>query len=698
MIKRFPLFIFFLLQVNLFPKVNYKHIISGRESILNQYTNSAYSDSSSKRSAYILKDSLRMVPDSLHNKLTKISPSNDSLALLSETKKTDIDSVILIFQSPLSNNSVILGSDYLRINDYRYTPDFLKLFEFTYHAETGNLGFPDQLFLYGAPMYQTNYLKDGIPLNDIPFIFYDNNYLQSESVDSIEVIHTPRGFLYGGYNKSVSINFLSKDFISAKPFTRIKYYQGAFGEAMLDGIFNSVLYNRLFGFLDVTNRKLDQRFINSDFSSWQVTAKLRYLFSNSYNITGSYNYNKIYKALNGGVNIDSLILPGDLYDEIKAPVVNYSTDMDVTQHSLDLRLLAKPFEGASSDFNLYYKFDSQSLNNINDNSNNFGKTKNKIYGGSFNQKYNEEIYSLNLIGTYEHSDINLNVFPPLQNSINFYQQKVNLFSLAGIAGINITDRIKTSLFYKYSSMINEMPGFFRADKESKGIGLDLDINISYELSFYLGFSSLSDYYNQKYLGNGEVSLIYTPDNLYLKLSLFSRNNASHSYTDFNNLNIPYLLLFNLQPYTLSMDNPHVMGIGGNLTYKFWIMSFENNTTYYTGSYVKDSFRYAGLLGIPEIYSRSGVYVSDSLFSSNLNLKSGFVFTFYGKIKYLTASGSLFETDPSYKIDFTLAGRIRNAATVYFTWENLLDKKFYSVPFYPALGRNVRFGIAWDLFN
>ena len=159
MIKRFPLFIFFLLQVNLFPKVSYKHIISERVSIHNQYANSVYSDSSSNKSVNIQRDSLGMVSDSLYNnKLTKSSPSNDSLALLSGTKKANIDSVTLIFQSPVSNNSIILGSDNLRKNDYRYTPDFLKLFEFTWLAETGNLGFPDQLFLYGLPIYLTNYL------------------------------------------------------------------------------------------------------------------------------------------------------------------------------------------------------------------------------------------------------------------------------------------------------------------------------------------------------------------------------------------------------------------------------------------------------------------------------------------------------------------------------------------------------------
>jgi hypothetical protein len=702
MIKSFPLFIFFILQVNIFSNVNYDSIIAGRDSTTvhnDSKISQRSSDSASINSLHFPKDSTAVVWDSLKNKWISRSSDRDSLGLLTRAKNIGVrDTIIPIFQTPVSNNGFILRSTDLQKNDYRYTPDYLKLFEFNYLAETGNLGFPDQTYLYGLQPYQTNYLRDGIALNDIPLIFFDLNYLQSETVDSIEIIPAPRGFLYGSYNKPISINFISKDFISINPYTRIKYYQGVFGEVMLDGIFNSELYKKLFGYLDVTNRKLDKRFTNSDFSSWQVAAKLRYLVSNSFNITGSYNYNKIYKALNGGVNIDSLILPGDLYDEIRAPVVNYLTDMDVTQHSFDLRLLAKPFVGSNTDFNLYYKFDGQSLNNIGDNSNDFEKTKNKLYGLSLNQKYNEDIYNLNLIACYEHSDIDLNFFPAPPDSIDYYSYKVNLFSLAGIAGINISDNIKASIFYKYSSKMNEILNYSHINKESKGVGLDVNINTCDELSFYLGYSFLKDYDSQAYLGNAEASAIFSLNNFYLRLSLFARNSTSYNNTEFSNLNLPYLLLFNLQPYSLSTDNPYVMGMGENLRYKFGIMSFENNTSYYSGDYVSNTSRSKGLLGVPEIFSKSGIYISDSLFSSNLNLKSGFVFTYYGKIKYLNTQGSIFETNPAYTIDFTLSGRIRNAATVYFTWENLLDEKYYLIPYYPALGRNLRFGIAWDLFN
>lgn len=690
MIKSFPLIIIFILQINLFSMGNNSSITTGCKLVINQF-DSTKSNNNQEVSKGLLTDSLT-------NKKINSSLISDSLNLLTHGSNSTVkDSIVPIFQFPVSNNSFFLSNDYLLKYDYRYTPDYLKLTDFSWLAETGNLGFPDQLYLYGLPIYQTSYLEDGISLNDNPFTFYDLNYLQSETVDSIEIIPTPRGFLYGSYNRSASVNFISKDFISVSPFTRIKYYQGAFGEAMIDGIFNSVLYRNLVGFLDITNRKLDQRYTNSDFSSWQVTTKLRYLFSNSFNVTGSYNYNRISKALNGGVNIDSLIVPGDLYDEIRAPVVNYLTNMDATQHRFELRLLSKPFEGSFSDFNLYYKFDGQNLNNIGDNVNDFEKAENKLYGLSLNQKYKEDIYSLNLLLNYEHSDINLNSSPGSQGPIELYTHNLNLFSLAGIAGIDVSDKIKASLFYKYSSMSDKISANLRGNWESNGIGIDLNINTYQNLSFYLGYSLLQDYNNHNYLGNAEVSVIFAQEDLYFKLSAFTRNSSDNN-SNLSLSNFADLLLFNLQHGTLLSDNPYIIGIGVNLKYKFWIMSFENNTSYYSGDHIKDSFRSKGVLGFPEIYSRSGLYVSDSLFSSNLNLKAGFVFTFYGKIKYLTSANLFFEINPANKIDFTLAGRIRKVATVYFTWENLLDEKYFLVPYYPALGRNIRFGIAWDLFN
>ena len=620
-----------------------------------------------------------------------------SLAADSISRKrhiTQIDTVKPIFQSPLSNESRILNSDDLRKNDYRYTPDYFKLFEFAYLGETGNLGAPDELYLYGNGTGNINYLNNGIPLNSIPYLLFDVNYFQSETVDSIEIVPFPRGFLYGTHNKPVSVNFISTDFMSKSPYTRIKYYQGAFGEAMLDGIFNSNIYKKLPVFFDVTNRKLDKRFTNSDFSSWQVTSQIKYLLTDSLNFIGAYSYNKIYKALNGGVNVDTIISGGFnldtyLYNEINAPVVYQRTDMDVTQHNFSIRMLAKPVKGANTDISFYYKFNSQSLNNIQDNPSHYEKTKDKLYGVNFNQKYGDSTYNLNLIAGYEYSNLYLNIPQDSLTNVQELRYSEHLFSLAGIAGINLTDNIKGAVFIKYSSMAFDsylLPG---TNWNSKGIGLDFNFRAAKHLSFYIGYSLFKDYFTSDYFGRMEISGTWSSSGLNLKLSAFTANNPVYE----RNINYPSAILLLIPDYYQNYHYTNINGFGLNIRYQIKFLSIENTSTVYSGNQKNSFNEITGVFSIPEFYSKSGVFISDSLLSNNLNFKGGFAFTYYSKINYYTV-----ETKPAYILDFTMAGRIRKTATVYFTWENLLDYKYFLVPYYPNLGRNIRFGVAWDLFN
>jgi hypothetical protein len=654
---------------------NYDTIVAHKDSI-----------SAGRDSLHTYKDSTGIwVRDSLGVWKRDTSSVTDSIAI--KRHITGRDTVIPVNQTPLTDVSRILSNEELQKNDYRYTQDYFKLFELAYLGETGNLGAPDELYLYGYGTSNINYLRDGVPLNSIPYILFDLNYVQSESVDSIEIIPSPRGFLYGIHNKPASVNFISKDFISRAPYTRIKYYQGAFGEAMFDGIFNSNIYKKLPVFFDVTNRKLDKRFSNSDFSSWQVTTQVKYLLSDSLNFEGAYSYNKIYKALNGGVNVDSILSNGFdlntiLYDEISAPVNYYNTDMDVNQHNFSLRMLAKPLKGAYTDVSAYYKFNSQSLNNIRDNTNNYEKTKAKLYGINFNQKYGDSTYNLNLIAGYEYSNFYYNLPPDSMENIQEFRYSKHLFSLAGVAGINLTNNIKGAVFIKYASISYILSGI---NQDSKGFGVDFNIKATDHLSFYIGYSLLKDYITTNYFGRGEISGIWSAERLFIKISAFAANNPYNTPGEY------YLLM--IPDYYTPYSSTNINGLALNIKYQVKFLSIENNSSLYSGNHSGLFNIVKGLPGIPEYYSKSGIFISDSLFSNNLNLKGGFAFTYYSKINYYPI-----ETKPAYVLDFTLAGRIRKTATVYFTWENLLDYKYYLIPYYPNLGRNVRFGVAWDLFN
>jgi len=241
---------------------------------------------------------------------------------------------------------------------------------------------------------------------------------------------------------------------------------------------------------------------------------------------------------------------------------------------------------------------------------------------------------------------------------------------------------------------NESPSIQKISLESNGIGADFNIKITDPFSLYFGYSLLKDYFTTNYFGRGEISANWSAEDLFIKISAFTANN---SYKEPGDIYTSSILLM-IPDYYSTENCTNINGLAINFKYRIKFLSLENNSSYYTGAHSGLLTRANGLAGIPTIYSKSGIFISDSLFSNNLNMKGGFAFTYYDKINYYTPNNLLPETSPAYILDFTLAGRIRNTATIYFTWENLLDFKYFLIPYYPNLGRNLKFGVAWDLFN
>jgi hypothetical protein len=142
----------------------------------------------------------------------------------------------------------------------------------------------------------------------------------------------------------------------------------------------------------------------------------------------------------------------------------------------------------------------------------------------------------------------------------------------------------------------------------------------------------------------------------------------------------------------------MLGIGTSLSVQLWKILFENRAVFYLSNSENNDF----VNGLPAAVYRGGIYFNGMLFDGNLDLKTGFYFTYTGSQKTdLPASPESYippEIDPSYQVDFTLAGEIQERAVIYFTWENLLGEEYYIVPFYPMREAGIRFGLAWELFN
>lgn len=588
-----------------------------------------------------------------------------------------------LYHQPFSYQSTFISKTDILRNDYRYTGDLYRVFPFSFERSYGFVGQPNDIFLYAEGSNSTKYLIDGVPISNTLFYSLDFNHVQSEDIDSIEIVPLPRGFLYGFTTNPVSVNFMSKDINSLKPYSRIKYYEGPFGEAFIDGIFNMYLFKDLNASVDITNRKVDDSFKNSAFSIWQVKTKLRYNLSNDLNVFGNYYFSKSETGINGGVNVDAIKqttqdVNSILFNETLAPVYFEKNSLNSKQHNFGLKILARPFANSYTNLNLYYKFYQNEYNSIDSTLNSKSTSKDKVLGALLHQRFSFDPINLSLQSGYQSlkhyptftSSDSLNARYFLDNSPLDYQS----FFISPLLSFTLLDSMFVpSIYFKYADILqmNSSSGIETQEKLN-GFGADLSIFLNENYNFYFGYSKFDNHYfvGEK-INTLELTLAYKDGNDKLIMGLFNKKSS----------------LTNL------------WGVGINGSYVIWKILLEGRFSHYfveKGSLVE-------FINVPETKFTADVYFKDSLFNSNLDLKTGFVFYYTGKqnLRYLPIShwDILYDdVNALLTVDFTLSAEIQKVANVYFTWENLFDKQYYITSYYPMLGRNIRFGIAWEIFN
>ena len=592
-----------------------------------------------------------------------------------------VDTLVPLQEKPLSNNSYFIGHETIFHVDYRSTSDLLKKFPLTFVKDKSYIEPDNETFMYGAGAGGVSFLQDGILYND-RFTNSLNLYnIQTGSVDSIEIVPSPRGFLYSISPNPVTVNFITKDYLSVTPYSRIKYYQGSSGEAYVDGLFSALLLKGLNASFDITNRNIDSSYVNSNFNMWQVKTKLKYFLSKSLNITGSYDYIKSEMGLNGGINVDTIYtsntdINSTLYNDITAPVNFPLRKQEYIQHYFNIGLLSKVFNNFTGNLNFYYRFNQDKISGI-DSSISEIKNKNKIYGLNAREEFSKDLFKISLLGNYEH--INYNTSSIIDGVYAIEGNNLNNFSLASIISLNLLDgELIPSIFYKYY----KGKDFYLRDNNLNGFGADVACNLGNNFKFYLGYSNYEINKSGKKINNAEASIDYSVSGASVIFKVFNRD----------------LIIGKSGQGAYNYDYQNINGLGLKLDCKFKEILIETSGEYY----LNPGTDFKNLM--PGLNFMSGIYYKDILFNTNLNLKTGFIFYYTGKqnLQPLYSPGVLNyfsnEIAPSLTVDFTLVGEIRKVAIVYFTWENLFDKQYFITPFYPMWSRGIRFGLGWELFN
>lgn len=604
--------------------------------------------------------------------------------------------------------------------DYRYAGDWFRNIPFGFSRDLGTIGQPSETLLYGQGFGNASFLFNGIPIDNRLTNSFDLNLLQSESIDSLEIVPLPFGFMFGSQNNSASVNLVPRMPNINKPYSRIKFYQAPNTEGFIDGTFSIMPYHKLNTYFEITNQSTYGAFPNTDLSNWGATARADYLLSNSLNLIANYRYFKSIVQLNGGVDINAIgtnypnsSLNSVLYDQRLAPVSYTNRYQKVSGHDFSLNLLGKFFNDLYTDATLYYQTnltefrqneDALTFQNgaavIVDNN------ESKVLGANLHQDFRNDLVNVTAIANVEH----VNYSSPLLSS----DMSRDYVSIGGIAGLNIFDKsFQPLVFAKYLRS---------GGNDYLGAGASASIDIENSIKLFGAASSVEkpyDIFEEQFVLPGivldkqkttsfELSAEYVDKFISARLGFFyqsSANSLLSAAIKEDTAKTGRAIYFDAKDISLQ-------GVNLNLNFKVWKLLFSTNSSLFFND--QNRFDYK----VPKFTSSGGVYYIDTLFNRNLKLKTGINYysvgdQYYTSIDFEKSIVSNYTYDPSthaaypisnsqitpsFQIDFFLAGHIQNSAIVYFVWENLLNANYFISPYYPKQSRGLRLGVVWEFLD
>lgn len=657
----------------------------------------------------------------------------DSTAVLTFTTKDSVKSVQSKIVARYLSVASILDSNFahskiskvkLETTDYRFADELLVGSKNTYIKKLGNGGAPTEVSLYGLNSNLSTFLVDGISIADRTTGFSNLHLLQSESIDQIELIPLSRGFLYGNSNIA-AVNFISREPQASKPYSRLKYYQAPEGEGLIDGIFNITPFKKLKAYIQVTNHSADSYFNNSRFSNWMANVRLSYLLSPTETIRIDYKHVKANSGLYGGVDLKktsnkypNFSLDDVVFDNLTAIVRFSNRYITNTNNFFGATLLTKAISETPSELSFYFRDDlaefRQNISGtISDNALRVtSDNKVQTIGMRFRQDYSNDLFDITSLTIFERNKYISELF--LKEFSN------SSLSSSLISTLKLADKIALpSVFLKYLINNSEVNYF--------GVGGDLTVTLDKQLSVYSGLSYFKkpiSILESQYSGN---NLFYVNDLNKEKQHIHTFEINANAIIGLLNLSAGYFLINNdndlISAFEKSdMLNDEALFIGGYKSstqglslqgnFNLWNIYINTNNIVYLSE--KEQIRN----GLPKFSSNGGVYYIDTLFNNNLKMKVGFNYYtigsryeqrfdfekgrsssyFFNSFEKTYSLINSSEFTPSFQLDFFFAGRIQDKAVVYFTWENLLNARYFEVPYYPARPRSLRFGVAWEFLD
>lgn len=526
-------------------------------------------------------------------------------------------------------------------------------------------------------------LRDGVQVNDIYYGGADAETFSVNDIEALEKISAVSSFVYGITANSKSFNIITKDRLSKKPFSQLRYSQDRFNSLYADVFFSLPVTKWHFITLGLTKHSIDGRYTNSAFDVWNGRARLTSIFTKILSVRADFYYSRIERGLNEGLlntQTEEVLRDDD------AVVNNPFSSENIEQFNYGITFMGR-FFGTSS----LTKLQVYSNNILRDYTNTIEDSSLVHSGFSESEKVHYVNNSALLsqegrIGIAKGLDLRL--FGSLTGYVNNYDRPVN-FQTEGV-------RISGRADIEYRKMRLTFLGSSMIAGDGYGIpGLGAEVS----LPAYSG----KDHYFELFGGINETGsevIAYDP---YKIRKFYYEAGMKYRFRDLISLE---QLFYMVSPQEYEGNSPtgyadqKYSGAVTSLHFRIWDV-FTDAEYSYSGSDI-----------LPDHDIGFDISYRNRLFRNKLDLRAGFrgnvlirkgTEFLYDQRNYSFGNAANTYSKEQFSIDAYIGARI-GRANINLTLANVFDAFAYGANMYPLDNRGgflnsiSRFTIVWDFID
>ncbi|TSA20282.1 hypothetical protein D4R75_07770 [bacterium] len=595
---------------------------------------------------------------------------------------------------PGVDTSSLLHSHEFLHSDAEYIGDLLWKVPGVFLRELGQPGQPVQINAFGVDNRGISFQLDGRPLNDPVYGGYNLYDIPIEYVDEIETFVGSAALSLAPNSSGGTINFVSHQYNTVRPLTKLRFFQGPFDHILSDGIFAQDISRSMNAMLGFQRHVADGRFQNSAYDSWNFRFRLRYNVSARLNAWIGDFYTKSTIGLNGGLDPDQ---SPSLYDEVTAVVRDLTTYQISSRHDLTAGVVGKLLPDSSSLSKAIFYYSSIDREYTNGGGTGappvFSDPQGSSYWGTkLEQRVDFLIGALDLGAQYESRHVNHGHYLAARSD--------NYAAASAKATLQAENWLKGA----FSTRLEKLRG---DNSLSWGVNLESHVNpwlvIWGDQSKSYRFPTIQELFWTDSALTRSTPLTKETHSL-LQVGIRFRS-ASLDF-DLRAFKRRVENAIAIRPWTqqdgrkgLSIfSTPVVDYIGGTagLRLSVWNLEIAGNLTFTDTKEQGDVRRI-----IPRITSVSELSFRDQFAGGELDLKAAIrlkAVSHHDGLQFIPQLLAYSQQDLSEMPGFTTVdvycvARLGDAYLT-FVWENPLNVNTMVVPFYPLMGRNIKLGVNW----